>query len=77
MAITCAFSIYLHNFRTHGHFYLFNSIEDKQPQSAVETIKVNYVFEANIFASEAVSGILSIFLKRISVSTKSIVADIE
>ena len=77
MAITCAFGIDLHNLRTHSDFNLFYGIEDKRAQPAVKTIKVNNIFEVNIFASEVVFGTLSVFLKRISISTKPIIADIE
>lgn len=77
MATTCAFGVYLYDFCTRCHFYFFNSIENKRTQSAVKTIKVYYVFEVNIFASKVVSRIFAIFLKRISVCTKSVVADIK
>lgn len=77
MAIACTFSIDLYNFRAHCDFNLFNGIEDKRTQSAVKTIKVYDVFEMNIFTSEVVFGILTILLERISVSTKSIVANIK
>ena len=77
MAITCAFGIYLYDFCTHRHFYFFNSIENKRTQSTIKTIKIYYVFEVNIFASKVVLRTFVIFLERISVCTKSIVADIE
>lgn len=77
MAITCAFSIYLYDFCAHCHFYFFNSIENKRTQPAVKTIKVYYVFEVNIFASKVVFRIFAVFLERISVCTKPIVANIE
>ncbi len=76
MAVTCSFSIDLYDFRTHCHFNLFNGIEYKRTQPAVKTIKVNDIFKMNISANEIVSGILTILLERISVSTKSIVANI-
>ena len=77
MAITCAFGIYLYDFCTHCHFYLFNGIENKRTQSAVKTIAVYYVFEVNIVASKVVFRIFTVLLERISVCTKSVVADIE
>lgn len=77
MTVANTFGIDLYNLSAYRHFYFFNCIENKRTQSAIETIKINYVFEVNIFASEVMFGIISVFLKRISVSTKSIVADIE
>ena len=77
MAITCTFSIYLYDFCTHCHFYFLYGIENERTQSAIETIKVNYILEVNIFASKTVFGIFSVLLKWISVCTKPIVADIE
>lgn len=77
MAVTCAFGIDLYNLRAYCNFNLFNGIENERTQSAVETIKVDDVFEVNIFTSEVVIGILTVLLKRISVSTKSVVADIK
>lgn len=77
MAITCAFGIYLYDFCTHSHFYLFNSIENKRTQSAVKTIKVYYVFEVNIFASKVMFRIFAVLLEWISVCTKSVVTDIK
>lgn len=77
MAITCAFGIYLYDFCTHCHFYLFNSIENKRTQSAVKTIKVYYVFEVNIFAGKVVFRIFTVLLERISVCTKSVVTNME
>lgn len=77
MAIIGTFGIDLYNLSAHCNFNLFNGIEYERPQSAVKTIKVNDLLEVNIFASEVVFGILSVFLKWISVSAKPVVADIK
>lgn len=77
MTIMCTFGIDLYNLSAYCDFDFFNGIEYERTQSAVETIKVNDVFEVNIFTSKVMFDPLSIFLKRISVSTKSIVADIK
>ena len=77
MAITCAFGIDLYNFSTHCHFNFFNGIKNKRTQAAVKTIKADYVLEINIVAGEVVPRIFSVLLKRISVSAKPIVTNVE